>query len=231
MVATACCSVVGWWAQGARRYAAKRINQTSGAPSQSNSGAFCAGHFARYMYGMCDTKPTRRCTAIAGEFLDSAMNKANDSNPSTGAKYLSEYRAGMGRVPMAWGWHAYRDGQESASITSAHASSRWRRLRSFVRATVPTNGATAPEILLLEQGPRWFNGGRDLGMIDSRAAHMIDCYTHSAIHASTRINGFFYYLITGRADFDTGLRDFRTGNARPLSVAAFQGHSDPNRSC
>jgi hypothetical protein len=55
---------------------------------------------------------------------------------------------------MAWGWHAYKDGIEAPS-RSAHPSQRWRRLRSFINATVPTNGAAAPQILLMEQGPRW----------------------------------------------------------------------------
>jgi YD repeat-containing protein len=222
------------------------VNTSSGAASASNSGAFLAGQFARYLYGMCDTKPARRCTAVASEFLDSAFSRPTGQLTNLGKQYLSEFRKGMGRVPMAWGWHAYKDGVEAPSL-SAKPTQRWRRLRSFVNATVPTSGDPAPPILLMEQGPRWFNGGTDLHMNGTVAARIIDCYTHSAIHASSRINGFFYYQITGASDFDTGLRDFRSakasdpasnpptaavfGKPRAEPLAAFQGHSDANRSC
>jgi YD repeat-containing protein len=209
------------------------VNTAGGAASESNSGAFLAGRFSRYLLTMCQNA-TPSCTAVTPEFLDSAFSKPKAGLTNLARTYLSEFRAGMGHVPMAWGWHAYKDGQEAPSKT-AHPAQRWRRLRSFLNATVPTNGSTAPPVLLMEQGPRWESGSTILAMNDTLAAQVIDCYTHSAIHVDSRIKAYFHYLIVGDTHFDTGLRDYKikppVDDVRHESVAALAGHDDPGRGC
>jgi hypothetical protein len=201
----------------------------TGTVSKENSGAFLAGRFARYVDFKCRETNPDRCSAIAGEFLDSDMNDL-DQQRLVSTKYLRQYRLGIARKPKYWGWHAYKDGAAAPSI--ANNADRWKRLRKFVTATVPRDGSAAPPIWLLEQGPRWQFRGRVLGMTDALAAKVIDCYTHAS-QVDARVTRFYLYQMLGSPGFDSGLRDFAQQGAplRAQAYAAYQGRSDPSRTC
>lgn len=206
------------------------INTGTDKTTRANSGAFLAGRFMRYLDAKCRETTPDRCTAVAGEFVDSSMGDTGNRN-LVGSRYLSQYRAGYGRVPKAWAWHAYRDGLAAPSVASA--TDRWKRLRAFIRATVPTNGAAAPPIWLTEQGPQWRVANVPKAMNDQLAARIITCYTSDAYKVSARVRRFYLYQWIGGDKFDSGLRAYNQPGLplRPLSYDAYAKRGDTTRTC
>lgn len=172
------------------------------------------------------TKAGRKCTAIAGEFLDDRMTKS----------YFDDYVKGTGNQrPKIWSIHLYR-----AGIRQTLAG-----FRAYLDWTHALSGSD-PSIWLTEQGGFVFRKKtqelRDESEAAADVSYLLDIPSMPAApnkpwNRGKRIKKFYYYEFKGQSppNQDSGLvrpdgstRCENTDNGGPGLYVRYRRRSNPN---
>ena len=175
---------------------------------------------ARYFRNLNTRCQRRACAAVAGDFLDSAV----DRYPA----YIADYRRALRMTPRLWGWHPYRDARRGNQ----------GRLDDFLERTRCTRGGCSqPEVWLTEGNgvtvhprPPAAPEVRTTAQTAASLEHIID--TANTASGDPRADRrrvkrlYVYHWMGGRTpDWDSGL--FRlNGTCRPTYNVLLR-HSNP----
>lgn len=201
------------------------------ATNWQNSGAFRAGLYWKRLNAICK-RPSRPfgCSVIAGDFSDWGMAKAG-SGRNYGARYIRQYRDGMGHTPTTWAWHAYDDTNQRVTkhrngSMETRLADRWKRYKAFEKAIRrPDN---KPDIFITEVGVVRQITDRN-GVVKKPLAGRVDaameCLVGELPNLSPRIKRFYYYQYVGNARHDSGLVNF-TNHAKRTAYDTFVDAKD-----
>ncbi len=178
-----------------------------------------AGEYWKVLDGICDSK-TPKCKVAAGDFLDFDMREAKNKK-SFGGGYLSAYMEGMERPASAerWAWHPYFDG-EQAGHKFREPKNWWSVFKKFKSKIDGFPKKTRkPEIWITEAGVIFEQGQRRTPFYHNHTAaqHAMKAYMDYKTYQLTsqaQVTRFFYYAMRGNAEFDSGLAEPTSTEAR-----------------